>query len=229
MKVFDPVPRRTPRLSCGPRSCACGCGLWLVFSAIGLPALLGWLISGEPVPSFHSDRDQARELQRKIDTLGRFYDPTTILRSETMPTIRLTEPEINAYVADLRDRLQPPGRDALQSGQVRLEDGRFLIQASIDLNRLGGSIVRALPWPYHWSPRVELSGRLEWFEGKGRLTLDVVRAGAIQVSGVRALDWLVWFYPPARPRIELMKGFPLPFGTRSIAVRPGEVVIEGGQ
>jgi hypothetical protein len=230
MKIVDPLHRPGRRLSCGPKSCACGCALAMLAVVLGFPAMLGWLLSGPPVLEGPVNRDDVHALQRKIDTLGSFYDPTTLLRSQILPTIVLTEPEINAYIADMiSHRVRSPIREAIRGMRVEIQDGQFVVAASMDLNRLGGTLATELPWPFQVTTRLDVVAVLEWVDGKGRLSVRSVRAGSIEVSGDLALRWLAWVYPPAQPRIELMKGFPLPFGATGIQVHAGQIVIQGSR
>jgi hypothetical protein len=229
MKIVDPLHRPGHRGACGPRNCACGCLSALIAAVLGLPVVLGWLISGEPVPRPPLDREAARHLQQKINLLGSFYDPSRALRSEPMPTTTLSESEINSYVAVLLDRMSSPARDAVRGVRVGLGEGRIQLHAAIDLNPLGGTIAMALPWPFQVRTRLDLQGVLEWVDGKGRLRLQWLRAGSIEMSGESALALLGMVYPAAQPTLDLMEAFPLPFGTTGIRLQQGRIVIEGSR
>src|SRR5262245_42870246 len=136
MRVVDPFQRRPSRVGCGRKSCVCGCMLGLIAAALSLPVVVGWLLRAGPIPASRYDHAEARTLQRKIDTLGAYYDPTKLLRSDMMPTTALKESEINSYLVEARDKLQSPAREAVQDVHVGLQEGQFLIQAAVDLNKL---------------------------------------------------------------------------------------------
>lgn len=228
MKIVDPIGGdKRYRARVGWRTCACGCFVLLVlFILLGLP-LLTALLRGGPVPTNQPDPAAAQRLQVKLDTIERHYDPMALLRGDTFRTTEMSEAEINAYIEAIRPRLQPPWDEAMRGLHIDIESGRIVIRSEIALNELGGDALKALPWPYQVETRIDLIGRLDTIEGKGRFILETMKLGALPIPGDTALDLLVRLAPKAGPYRELLKGFPLPFGAQSLEAYDGKIVIQG--
>jgi hypothetical protein len=228
MKIADPTaPRPRRRQAGGCRRVSCGCLLAGGVLALLAPFLLSWLLSGPSVRQPQLDLQAAERFQEKIDELGRYYDPATVLRSELLPTTALSETELNSFLTAAQQRLRGPAADGLQAVAVELEDGYFVVHAELIPTEFGSGWIETLPWPFRTHTRVDLRGALQWVEGKGSVTLETVKLGKLSLPGSMVLDWIPRFAPEAEAWIELSKGFPLPFGTRGLAVQRDRILLEG--
>lgn len=228
MNVGDPVQSQTwPRMPRGRKACACGCLLGGPLLLALLFAAAGWVIRGEPLPIVRPDTALARQLQTKLDVLRKYSDPRRAFLGELLPTTELTQSELNAFAAVSRTQLQSPAREALEALYLELADGHFVLRARLNLDALAEATIPYLPLPDELGVRIDVTGLLGWVDGRGKLEIRSAQIGALSLSGDTTL-WLIQkLYPPAEAWFEVMKGFPLPFGTKDLKVEKGRVLLTG--
>jgi hypothetical protein len=229
MRVVDslPIGGRSSGRPAGCRTRACGCALVCLLLALLARAALGWILRPQPFETAPYDPVAAERFLDKVDVLGRFYDPTTVLRDERLPTTVLTEKEINSAAAFALQRAQGPLADALERFSIELEEGLMLARGHLELSELAGPSFAALPWPVQFETGIEVRLRLTQVDGKGRVVLESIRLGTVEIGGETVLYWAVRLAPELQPQIELLEAFPLPFGTRDLRVGKSGVVVEG--
>lgn len=219
-------PNQKGRFARSLKSCACGCVMFPFVSLIVAWAMLGWmLLDGPGFEQRPADPDALQQMQIKVDRVGQFYNPKVLFGVDRLETTHFTEPELDSYVSFLRTRLQSPYREAVEKTSVELKQKQFVVRALVKLGGLAE--LSLLPWPFSLDTVVELRGKVEMTpDGKGAVVLENLNLGSIHLPGDFVLEWLVKFYPRSKPVVEMMRGFPLPIGARSLEMGAGEVRVE---
>jgi hypothetical protein len=191
-------------------------GLAAVLCA-SLPAL-----AAVPPPT----REDAARLRLKVEAIERNGEA----RRPTSLVTRLTEREVNAYLAyDVREQL-PPG---LTEPRITvLADLKLSGTATIDLDAIRRQR-QARGWldPLNYlggKVPVALSGSLTASGGLARFAFDKATVGGVPVPKIIVQE-LVTFYSktPGNPRgLNIDDPFPLPARIRQIEIRPGEAVVK---
>jgi hypothetical protein len=187
------------------------------FFCASLPAL-----AAVPPPT----REDAARLRLKVEAIERNGEAK---RPAALIT-RLTEREVNAYLAyDVREQL-PPG---LSEPRITvLADLTVAGTATVDLDAIRRQR-QARGWldPLNYlsgKVPVALSGRLTASDGLARFAFDRAAVGGVSVPKFIVQE-LVTFYSktPDNPRgLNIDDPFPLPSRIRQIEIRPGEAVVK---
>jgi hypothetical protein len=171
-------------------------------------------------------RADAARLRLKVEAIERNGEA----RRPAALVTRVTEREVNAYLAyDVKDLL-PPG---LTEPRITvLSDLKLSATATIDLDAIRRQR-QARGWldPLNYlsgKVPVALSGRLTASDGLARFAFDRATIGGVPVPKVIVQE-LVTFYsktPENAHGLNIDDPFPLPARIRQIDIRPGEAVVK---
>jgi len=175
--------------------------------------------AGLSLAAAQSLEDKLRVLQTPVSPTARSLRPVTI-----------TEAEANSYLKYRSGTFLPPAvhdpelhiaSDSV-SGTADVDFGQ-LNQGTTPANQANDWTTRALAGLFTGKQRVAATGKLATGDGQGRVTIESVSIGGINVPPV-LVDWLLQNYVAKRYKVDLSKPFTLPDHVTRIELAQGRAL-----
>jgi len=150
-------------------------------------------------------------------------------RPASEKTLVVTERQVNSFVnLSLADRIPAEVSDFV----LHFEAGRLAAHAIVDVDRLRAKMPQStglgLLSLLGGEVPVDLRGRLEGAEGKGRFTLEAAQIGGVSVppSALVELVSLATRNAERPSGLDIGAPLPLPWTARSLRVEPGRLLVD---
>ncbi|HEV2494440.1 MAG TPA: hypothetical protein VG204_15355 [Terriglobia bacterium] len=175
--------------------------------------------TGLSLAAAQSLEDKLRVLQTPVPPATRSLRPVTI-----------TEAEANSYLKYRSGQFLPPAvhdpelhiaSDSV-SGTADVDFGQ-LNQGTTPANQANDWTTRALAGLFTGKQRVAATGKLATGDGQGRVTIESVSIGGINVPPA-LVDWLLQNYVAKRYKVDLSKPFALPDHVTRIELAQGRAL-----
>ncbi|HKS97111.1 MAG TPA: hypothetical protein VJV74_13390 [Terriglobia bacterium] len=165
----------------------------------------------------------ARSLEDKLRVLQTPVPPTT----RSLRPVTITEAEANSYLKYRSGTFLPP---AVHDPELHIASDSVSGTADVDFNQLNQGTApaaqssdwttRALAGIFTGKQRVAATGKLATGDGQGRVTIESVSIGGINVPAA-LVDWLLQNYVAKRYKVDLSKPFALPDHVTRIELSQG--------
>jgi hypothetical protein len=174
--------------------------------------------TGLSLAAAQSLEDKLRVLQTPVPPATRSLRPVTI-----------TEAEANSYLKYRSAQFLPP---AVHDPELHIASDSVSGTADVDFNQLNQGTpatqsndwtTRALAGIFTGKQRVAATGKLATDAGQGRVTIESVSIGGINVPSA-LVDWLLQNYVAKRYKVDLSKPFALPDHVTRIELSEGRAL-----
>jgi hypothetical protein len=192
-----------------------------------LALILAGPASSPPAGRAPVSREQADSLARKIEELAAFVPAGK--RAGEPRSILFTEGEINSYL----NLVLLPTVPTVRNVDLHIENGQLTASGLVDIDQIKRQLSLS-----PWNPVSFLKGRVEinvsgrysnvGREGRGRVTIDEVRAGSVPIP-ISVLEQIVATSTrsAALPDgIDISEPFRLPPPLRGLRLQPGKAFLE---
>lgn len=174
--------------------------------------------TGLSLAAAQSLEDKLRVLQTPVPPAARSLRPVTI-----------TEAEANSYLKYRSGTFLPP---AVHDPELHIASDSVSGTADVDFGQLNQGTptpqsndwtTRALAGIFTGKQRVAATGKLATGDGQGRVTIESVSIGGVNVPSA-LVDWLLQNYVAKRYKVDLSKPFALPDHVTRIELAQGRAL-----